>query len=66
MQIINQMLRNTKRCNKKRDNPEKPEIQGKQDEEKKQNKNTTPYANKIYVLPQTTGGKDEPNIVPIH
>ena len=66
------MLRNTKRCNKKRDNPEKPETQGTQDEEKNKTKTqhnmhlTTPYANKIYVLPQTTGGKDEPNIVPIH
>jgi hypothetical protein len=24
---------------------------------------TPPYANKTYVPPQTTGGKDEPNIV---
>jgi hypothetical protein len=40
VQIINQMLRNTKRCNKKKDNPEKLETQ---DEEKK-NKNTTQYA----------------------
>jgi hypothetical protein len=32
------MLRNTKRCNKKRDNPEKPETQGTQDEEKNKSK----------------------------
>ena len=55
---------------KKKDNPEKPETQGPQDEEKKNKTKTQhnmhltpPYGNKTYVLPQTTGGKDEPNIV---
>jgi hypothetical protein len=61
------MLQNTEWCNDKKDNPEKLETQRTQDVEKKtktqHNKHwTPPYANKTYVLSQTTGGKDKPNI----
>ena len=70
MQIINQMLQNTEWGNKKKkDNPKKPATQGTQDEEKTKQK-----LNPICIghhhtqtrhtfMPQTTGGKDEPNIV---
>lgn len=56
------------------DNPEKLAIQGTQYEDR-QNKNTTQYeldttvfkqihnVNKTQAFPQTTGDKDEPNIV---
>ena len=55
------------------DNPEKLTTQGTQDEEE-QNKNTTQYVLDTTMhkqkyrkqdtsLPQTTGGKDEPNIM---
>ena len=65
-----QINENTEGAIKKKDNPEKLATQGTQDGEKR--KNTTQYVldqtntnhvNKTCTLLQTTGGKDEPNIV---
>jgi hypothetical protein len=65
---------NWRRDNKKKDNPGKLTTYGIEDKDK-QTKNTAPYeldinihkqthnVNKIWALLQTTGGKDEQNIV---